>query len=1333
MMLAERIGTDISENIFAEKVYWLNQLSGELPETNLITDYKRSEVCSKKNKSVQFQLDKTISQGVLKLSKGSYYSVYLFLLAATSILLEKYTNNSDLIVGIPVLDKETALENLANRVLPLRTCITKELTFKDILIQVKEHTIGAYVHQNYPIDAIAQLLELPQQQNRCSIFDIVVLLKNIHAYDEISGLNNDLTISFDIDDEIIRGSIDYSDSLFFNGTIDAISNCYTNILKCVVKQPSIRLSDITFLTESDRHRLLEDFNDSYGAYPIEKTITELFERQVEKTPKQIAVVDHTTRLTYQEVNEKANQLARFLQTLGIIPGEFGGICKRRDVNFLIAILAIHKAGGAYVPIDSGYPLDRIQYMLVNSDVRFLLTDQLSVKSLDNFVENCSKLEHIICLDAVADLKQTSLAHVKIYDQEDFQTLSQNNLEQLNPATGPAYMLYTSGSTGLPKGAIIRHDGAVNHIYAQLDALALHEDFNFLQSAPASSDISVWQFLGPILTGGKTVIVDTETVCSPEQLFQVIQTEALTLGELVPVVLKGLLDYVFQLSPQQRSLSALKLMMITGEYVSVELVNQWLQIYPSIKAANAYGPTEAADDIAQCVIDRPLPENQRTVLIGKPLANLRLYVLDSDLQLAPIAAPGEICVSGIGVGDGYWKNEEKTTLSFLPNPYPDSKQPLPAGNRDLLYRTGDLGRWLPDGNLEFLGRIDTQVKIRGFRIELGEIEALLTRHPSVQEAVVIVRENTLGSKALVAYIIASIASSEQHNDTNDQSSAAATFSPELIPQLRHFLKEKLPEHMVPSAFVLLEQLPLTPSGKVDRRALPAPTQPELAKNYVAPRTEMEKTIADIWQQILGIEKVGIHDNFFEVGGHSLLITQLFTRLQNTFEVRLALRKLFDSPTIDSIAQEIQRIQQSPTGTTCDEDMAFDFAAEAVLEADIQPDGLPHMPIAPPKAILLTGATGFLGTFLLYELIKQTQANIYCLVRASNRDAGKQKLQQKLESYSLWNDGFGSRVIPIVGDLSEPLLGLSEQQFQELAGHLDMIYHSGALVNSMAPYETFKAANVLGTQEVLRLASQTKIKPVHFVSSTGVVSSGGAAPGTIQEDSQLDDLAMPSSGYAHSKRVAEKLITIARDRGLPVCIYRPGFITGHSKTGICNTGDIIYRMIKGCIQIDSMPDLPVSLDLNPCDYVSQAIVHLSQQPQSLGNVFHLVNPQPLSMADVCRYASSLGYPIELVDYNQWRSTLISKGNSPENALYPLIPVFAEQENISLEAGGVSTEDKPFAQQTVRSVVQPFDAKNTRAGLASSSITFPTFDNELLGNYFTYLVESGFLNAPRLTQVS
>jgi amino acid adenylation domain-containing protein len=457
------------------------------------------------------------------------------------------------------------------------------------------------------------------------------------------------------------------------------------------------------------------------------------------------------------------------------------------------------------------------------------------------------------------------------------------------------MLYTSGSTGLPKGAIVRHDGAVNHIYAQFDELELTEEFCFLQSAPSSTDISVWQFLAPLLIGGKTVIVDLETVAIGEKLFQVLKSSKITVVELVPALFGSLLEYTSRLAIAETELPSLKWMMVVGEPVSVSWVNKWLQIYPSVKIANAYGPTEAADDITQLIVDKPLPENQRTVPIGKPLANLNLYILDRQMQLLPIGAPGEICVSGIGVGAGYWKNEEKTKLSFVPNPFTDARKNLPANRPDLIYKTGDLGRWLGDGNIEFLGRIDHQVKLRGFRVELGEIEAFLVQHQAVREAVVVVREHN-GDKRLVAYVVPK---SEFAQDR--------TTSSELVQQLRDFLQQKLPGHMVPSAIVVLEALPLSPSGKVDRRALPVPSfKNESEFGFVAPRTPAEQIVADIWAQVLKQEHIGIHDHFFDLGGHSLLATQAISRLREAFKLELPLRCLFEAPTVAQLVEHIEKM-------------------------------------------------------------------------------------------------------------------------------------------------------------------------------------------------------------------------------------------------------------------------------------------------------------------------------------------------------------------------------------------------------------------------------------------
>ena len=543
-----------------------------------------------------------------------------------------------------------------------------------------------------------------------------------------------------------------------------------------------------------------------------------------------------------------------------------------------------------------------------------------------------------------------------------------------------------------------------------------------------------------------------------------------------------------------------------------------------------------------------------------------------------------------------------------------------------------------------------------------------------------------------------------------------FTRELVPQLRSFLGERLPDYMIPSAFVTLEALPLTPNDKVDRRSLPAP---EIIRSdtttYIAPRTPIEAQLARIWTQILGVKIIGIDDNFFDLGGHSLLVTQLVIQVREQFQVELSLRSLFAMPTIAQLAKSIEDALETGKTTIATKTLVgVDLKAEAVLDPSIQPQGLPPTEITEPTNILLTGATGFLGAFLLSELLQQTSATIYCLVRAKDAEMGREKLQRTLESYFLWDESFASQIIPVIGDLSEPLLGLTERQFRELSDRLDVIYHNGAWVHHTSPYGTLKAANVLGTQEILRLASMAKIKPVHFISTSGIFNlAGRSSTGVkvVREGDSIDDIDLPDNGYIQSKWVAEKLVKIAGDRGLPVCIYRPGRISGHSETGVFNTKDFLYQLIVGCIQLGSAPDGETMMNLIPVDYTARAIAHLSRQEKSPGKAFHLFNPHSFSSTKLFDTIRSLGYSVEQISYNQWREKLLDvAGNSPDHPLYPLVPFFPAKDSQIEELNVAELE---------------FDCQNTLNGIADTSIPCPAIDDRLLHTYFSYLMQNGFLS--------
>jgi thioester reductase-like protein len=744
------------------------------------------------------------------------------------------------------------------------------------------------------------------------------------------------------------------------------------------------------------------------------------------------------------------------------------------------------------------------------------------------------------------------------------------------------------------------------------------------------------------------------------------------------------------------------LILGGEAATWDLIKTIHQQVPKCQIFNHYGPTETTVGVLTYSIKK-LASFSKTVPLGLPLPNTQIYVLDEQLQPVPINLPGELYIGGAGLTRGYLNRPEEQTERFINNPF------IPG---TMLYKTGDLACYLPDGNLEFLGRTDNQVKIRGFRIEMGEIEALLNQHPGVWQSAVSAWENEPGNKRLVAYVVPNNKLALNSNE------------------LRIFLKEKLPEYMLPSAFTILKSLPLTPNGKVDRQSLPAPDQsrPELEAVYVAARTPIEEKLTEIWRKVLDIEQVGIHDNFFELGGHSLLITQLLALVRSAFEVDLPLRNLFEMPTVAGLAETIEttlgtKISSVKTGVE-----TFDLNAEAVLDPEIHPKAATcNFPIL-EKAIFLTGATGFLGAFLLDELLQKTAADIYCLVRSPNIELGKKKLQNSLEAYLLWQESFTARIIPVLGDLSMPLLGLSEKEFGLLASKIDTIYHNGALVNFTYPYAALKAANVLGTQEVLRLASQIKLKPVHFISTIGVVGSTNGVIASvdrsevkiIKEQDSLPRADEHSSGYTQSKWVAEQLITIARERGFPITIYRPGRISGDSKTGVCNPDDHTFRTIRGCIQLKSVPDRNSIVNLIPVDYTSQAIVHLSRQKESLGKVFHLVNPHPAHWSEIITWIHSFGYPLEPIPYDMWRAKLLdATGRSQENALAPLVPIFTQQASSSVNQ---TESPKPISNLAA----QRFDCQNVLTGLAGTSIACPPVDKQLFSTYFSYLIRSGFLDA-------
>jgi len=966
---------------------------------------------------------------------------------------------------------------------------------------------------------------------------------------------------------------------------------------------------------------------------------------MERTPNKVAITFENSYMTYGELNQRANQLAHYLQTLQVGPEVLVGICMERSLEMAIALLGILKAGAAYIPIDPNYPQERLAVMLEDSQLPVLLTTE---NLLPKLPEHQAR---VVCLDT---------------DREKIAQHSEENPSRGTTPDNLAYTIYTSGSTGKPKGVQVTHRGVVNFLHSMRETPGLSAEDILLAVTTISFDIAALELYLPLSVGARVELVKREVATDAAKLIQALEQSGATVMQATPATWRMLLSAGWKGNKKLKILCG-------GEAMSRNLADQLLS--RSYCVWNMYGPTETTIWSAVHRVepgDTPVP-------IGRPIANTQMYLVDTEpeqIQTVPVGEPGELLIGGIGLAQGYLNRPELTAEKFIPDPFSNT-----PGAR--LYRTGDLVRYRSDGTIEYIGRIDHQVKVRGFRIELGDIETALYQHPSVRETVVIAREDGIGDKRLVAYIV------PQSQPLDWQ-------------QLRSFLKQRLPEYMVPSALVVLDALPLTPNGKVDRKALPAPEQTRnvLQGTFVAPRTPIEEQLAQMFAQVLGIEQVGVDDNFFELGGHSLLAAQLLSLVREIFQAELPLHLLFQAPTVAKLAQLIA--SSIDTGSQPDSITAADLDTDAVLDVSISPQ---------KQQIFLTGATGFLGAFLLHELLEQTQANIYCLVRAKTIEEANQKLRQNLRRYFIADRHLDLRIFPVLGDLSQPYLGLFPKDFHRLARQIDLIYHNGAFVNLVYPYSALRAANVQGTQEILKLASQVKIKPVHFISTLDVFQSPHYAGMDVILES--DDLAgggaLLTDGYSQSKWVGEKLMMAARSRGIPTSIYRPSMVVGHSQTGASQTNDLVCRLIKGLVQLGRAPKLDLHLSLTPVDYVSRAIIHLSQQPASCNQAFHLVSPQPISLSQVVDELRSLGYRIEWTDYECWQAHLVQAASlRADNALSPLLFLFTEW----------GCENQQPYLETAALVSQAFDCQNTLAGLADSEIVCPTIDTQVLRAYLSYL---------------
>jgi len=825
-----------------ERTYWLNQLSGELVKSNFPYDFAESVKNPGRIESVSFRFPDKVFAKLIELGRGRNHRLHVFLMAALTGLLEKYTGNKDIIVGMPI-DRQDTEGNFINTVLAIRSRLEDSMNFKDLVLQVRDTVMAATENQNYPIETLSYQLDIPQTDDDFSLLDVSILLENIHEKGYIQHIKHNMAFSFHRTANHIAGQLDYNSLLYKTCTVQRIINHFKNWLQSILFNLDTPLADVDILSREEKKQLLVDFNDTRTAYPKDQSIDELFEEQARHTPDKAAVIHEDHFFTYRELDKISGRLAVYLANKEVGKDVVAGIMAERSFEVILGILAILKAGGAYLPIDPQYPAERKKYIVKDSSIKVLMT-------------NCDDGEDYCA--GIIDLRSPSA----------FTGRGGGNNKKNHCYNSLAYIMYTSGTTANPKGVMVEHRNVVR-LVKNTNYIEFKKDDRLLQTGALEFDASTFEIWGALLNGLELCLVSKQKILAHETLKQTVQKYCITIMWMTSPLFNQMLELDIDI------FRGVKTLLVGGDVLSPFHINQLRRKFPGLTIINGYGPTENTTFSTTYRIGQ---EFEKNIPIGTPIANSSSYILRNHSHLAAIGTPGELMVGGDGLSRGYLNNPEFTIKKFYPNPFVPGER---------LYKTGDLAKCLADGNIEFLGRIDQQVKIRGFRIEPIEIESCLLNLDFIKEAVVTTRNNEAGDKYLCAYVVS-------HREVDPV-------------QLKQLLSRQLPDYMLPAYFEQVERLPLTPNGKIDIKALP---EPHIGGHYTAPRNALEEKLAEIWADILKLEKgrIGIDDDFFDLGGHSLKTTILIARLHRELNVKVPLEEIFLKPTIRELGQCIEGLSK-----------------------------------------------------------------------------------------------------------------------------------------------------------------------------------------------------------------------------------------------------------------------------------------------------------------------------------------------------------------------------------------------------------------------------------------
>jgi amino acid adenylation domain-containing protein/thioester reductase-like protein len=1021
-----------------------------------------------------------------------------------------------------------------------------------------------------------------------------------------------------------------------------LETAISSLIQALDVAPDKAVLDLPIIPASERHLLLKVFNDTWADYPRCKPAHKLFEEWAARKPQAVAVTDEDNSMTYGETNRQANRLARLLTRLGAKVGDYVPVVMPRSTTMIVAQLAVLKCGCIYVPVDPEFPVERQAFIIRDCAARIVLA---AVESQH------SDATGVLWIDVVAMSGELSC-------------IDDANLNlQLLP-TAPAYVMYTSGSTGVPKGVVVPHHAIVrlvlNNGYADLNS----NDHLIHYSNPAF-DASTFEVWGALLNGARVVIVPQATVLDSKLFATVLRVERISVLWMTVGLFNQYADTLSSV------LSSLRYVIVGGDSLDVNVIRRVLTTSRPKILLNAYGPTECTTFTTTHAI-QGIENGAASIPIGKPIANAQVYVLDSQMRALPIGVAGEMYIGGDGVAAGYLNRAVLTAERFVADPFGCS-----PGQR--LYRTGDVVRRGPDGTIDFLGRTDGQVKIRGFRVELGEVQARAEGYSGIKEAFVTTKLDKTGQRQIVCYFTVI---DPRNSPTGDS--------------LREHLRATLPHYMVPSSCVLLDKLPLNANGKIDRKALPAPDLIESAADVSeAPQTEIEVHLAEIWQQLLDIRRINRYDNLFELGAHSLHVLHGLMRIRERHDVPISVKDVYNSPTIFDLAKRLQ-------GKSLDQQYV-NLQCEAILPSVVT--ALPGTCSSPPREVLLTGGTGFVGRFLLRQLLENPELTVHCLLRCHSKEDGLSILKTKLITNDLWRDEFAQRIVVVPGNLRQSRLGIDDPTYAHLSRVIDVIYHCATSMNHLEPYAMAKLSNVGGSVEILKLAAQHKPILVNYMSTASVFSSP-AEPGVrlVSEDSCIDHETHPASkGYAASKWVGEKLFMIARERGVACNIFRLGLIWADTALGRYDELQRGHRLLKSCILSGlGIKNYRFEMPPTPVDYAARAIVHLSNAYPNGQGLFHISSSRQMREGLFECINNASGGSLRILPFYDW---ICEIKHLHENGIsLPAVP---------LVEYAFSMDERMFLaqQRHAQSHQIRFDATLTQATLERAGIVAPAFDDQLL----------------------